>query len=154
MRGLALAGLVALAGCASGNCDPSQAGFLSGIGCEASGGFKARNQAQQKQLSQDSANASAAQDSQLREQSRATNAILTRDDARQRLGALDRRTAQLRSRLAGLRRSGSQSQAQLNEAEAQLAALQRQRSGGATSDAQMRALEERQRRAAELLGGA
>ncbi len=154
MRIVWLATVAALAGCAQGSCDPSQAGFFSGIGCEAGGGYAARNQAQQAQLSQDRANAMAAQDTQQREQSRATNAILTRDEARQRLTALDRRTAQLRSRLATLRRSGSQSQAQLNEAEAQLAALQRQRSGGASSDAQMRALEDRQRRAAELMGGA
>ena len=154
MRALLLAGTVALAGCAPGNCDPSQAGLLSGIGCEANGGFAARNQAQQAQLAQDGASARAAQQSQQYEQGRATNAILTRDQARQRLGALDRRTAQLRAQLARQRRSGRASQAQLNEAEAQLAALQRQRGGGATSDAQMRALEDRQRRAAELLGGA
>jgi len=152
MRYWALIAAAAVAGCAGQNCDPSQAGFLSGIGCEASGQFAARNQAQQQQLSQENANAASAQSAQQREQSRETNAILTRDQARQRLNAVDRQNTQLRARVAALRRSGNADRAQLSEAERELNDIQRARASGPNSDADIRALEARQRRTAALVG--
>lgn len=154
MRFWGLAAAALLAGCSGQSCDPSQVGFLSGIGCEVGGSYAARNQAQQRQLSYENSNASAAQSAQQQEQSRESNALLTRDQARRRLNAVDRQNGQLRARIAALRRSGNADRAQLNEAERELNAVQRDRAVGPSSDADIRALEARQRRAAELLGGA
>jgi hypothetical protein len=41
--------LVSLAGCAAGGCDPGSAGFFSGIGCSAGGGYNQRSTSLQQQ---------------------------------------------------------------------------------------------------------
>lgn len=152
---LALGGLVGLAACSAQQCDPSQAGFLSGVGCEASGSYTTRNQYQQSQLAQQNAaalqNRAAAQD----EGARASQALLTRDQARRRLGAIDQQTAQLRARLNAARSRGGVDQVRLGEAQAELDALQRQRAGlqGGATEEQVRALEAQRRRLSDQLSG-
>ncbi len=157
MRGLSAALLagIAVAGCSAQQCDPSQAGFLSGIGCEAGGSYRTRNQAQQSALAQENANALQARATAQDEQGRANQAVLSRDQARQRLGAVDRDTRALRARLASARARGTSDRGRLDAAQTELDSLQRQRSGLGTNatDAQVQALEAQRRRAAELLGG-
>lgn len=150
-----LAAVLGLAACAPQNCDPSQAGFFSGIGCEAGGAYTSRNQSQQSMLAQQNAaaltNRAQAQD----EGYRANQALLTRDQARRRLGAIDAQTAQLRRRLDAARARGGVDQARLGAAQSELDALQRQRGGlqGGASEDQVRALEAQRRRLAEQLEG-
>lgn len=154
-RLVALGALLGLAGCSAQACDPSQAGFLSGIGCEAGGSYSTRSQYQQSQLAQQNAAAlqgrAAAQD----EGARASQALLTRDQARRRLGAIDQQTAQLRARLNAARARGGADQLRLNEAQTELDALGRQRAGlqGGATEEQMRALEAQRRRLADQLSG-
>jgi len=152
---LAGSALLGLAACSPQQCDPSQAGFLSGIGCAASGSYAARNQNQQSELAQQSTAASQSRDQAQGEGARASQALLTRDQARQRLGAVDRQTAQLRARLNSARVRGGVSQIQLSDAQAELDALQRERAGlhGAATDEQLRALEDHQRRLRDQIIG-
>ena len=81
--------------------------------------------------------------------------LLTRDQAHQRLGAVDQQTARLRGQLASARARGDADQARLSAAQAELDALQRQRGGvrGAATDEQVRALEARRRRLTDQLAG-
>ena len=149
---LAAAGL---AGCAPGACDPSQAGFLSGIGCEASGNYTTRSQYQQSALAQENANALQMRAAASNEGARANQAVLSRDQARGRLSAIDRQTSQLRARLNAARARGGADQARLDAAQTELGALERQRAQvpqGATED-QVRALEAQRRRLAEQMSG-
>ena len=150
-----LAVLAALPGCAPGACDPSQAGFLSGIGCEASGSYTTRNRYQQSALAQESGNALQARAAAGEERSRVADALVTRDQARTRLNAIDAETRRLRARLAAARARGTSDSGRLGAAQAELDALQQERSrlGSSTSDADLRALEARRRRAAEAMGG-
>ena len=153
---LAGSALLALAGCSSQQCDPSQAGFLSGIGCAASGSYAARNQYQQSVLAQQSTAASQNRVLAHDEGARASQALVTRDEARRRLGAVDRQIAQLRTRLSAARARGDVSQIRLSDEQAELNALQRQRAEvqGVATDEQLRALENQQRRLRDQLTGA
>lgn len=150
-----LAGLSGLAGCAPGACDPSQAGFLSGIGCEASGNYAIRNRYQQSALSQESANALQAHAAAGEERSRASDALVTRDQARARLGAIDAETRRLRAHLAAARARGTAESSRLEAAQADLDALlqQRRQVTAGASDAELQALEARRRRAVEAISG-
>jgi len=47
---LALLPLLLCGACTAQNCDPATAGFFNGIGCEVSGSYNQREQAQQAQL--------------------------------------------------------------------------------------------------------
>jgi len=153
---LAGSALLGLAACSPQQCDPSQAGFLSGLGCAASGSYATRNQYQQSELAQQSTAASQSRGQAQDEGARASQALLTRDQARQRLGAVDRQTAQLRTRLNAARVRGGVSQIRLSDAQAELDALQRERAGlhGAATDEQIRALEDHGRRIRDQLTGA
>lgn len=151
-----IVGLALLLGaCAPGQCDPSQAGFLSGIGCETGGSYRVRNQVQQSTLAQQNDNALQARAAAQDEQSRATDAVLTRDQARRRLNTVDQQARQLRARLNAARRRGTVDQVRLDQAQQELDGLQRQRAQvpGQATDEQVRALEARQRRSAELMSG-
>ncbi len=153
-RWWALAAVLAVPACAPGQCDPSQAGFLSGIGCEASGSYRTRNQVQQSALAQQNANALQARASAQDEGSRANEALLSRDQARRRLGGVDAQTRSLRQRLAAARSRGGVDRVRLDQAQNELDTLDRQRAGlnqGAT-EAQVQALEAQRRRAAEAVG--
>lgn len=152
---LAMGALLGLAACAPQQCDPSQAGFFSGIGCAASGSYATRNQYQQVELAQQRAAAAQSRDQAQDAGARASQALLTRDQARRRLGAVDQQTAQLRSRLNAARMRGGVDQVRLNDAQAELDTLQRQRAGlrqGAT-DEDLRALENHQRRLRDEVSG-
>lgn len=156
MRALLIANaLLGLAACTPQQCDPSQAGFLSGIGCAASGSYATRNQYQQAELAQQGAAASESRAQAQDEGARASQALLTRDQARRRLGAVDQQTAQFRARLNAARSRGGLDQVRLSDAQAELDALQRQRAvlqNGAT-DEQIRAYEAHQRRYREQFTG-
>lgn len=152
---LVLLAAAGLAGCAPGACDPSQAGFLSGIGCDASGSYATRSQYQQSALAQENANALQMRAAASNEGARANQAVLSRDQAQGRLSAIDRQTSQLRARLNSARARGGADQARLDAAQAELGALERQRAQvpqGATED-QVRALEAQRRRLAEQMSG-
>ena len=156
MKALALgAALLACAACTPQACDPSQAGFFSGIGCEASGSYGVRHNYQESTLAQQNAAALQNRAAAIDEGQRANEALISRDDARRRLASSDRETNQLRARLAAARARGSVSQARLDQAQAELDALQRQRAGlqnGATPD-QLRAYQERHRQLLEDVSG-
>lgn len=148
------AALLGAAGCTPQSCDPSQAGFLSGIGCEASGSYATRNQYQQSALAQENATALQNRAAAINEGGRANRALIGRDEARRRLAVSDRDTQRLRARLAAARASGGD-QVRLHQAQAEVDALQSQRAGlqnGATPD-QLRAYEERHRRMMDSLQG-
>lgn len=152
---LAAGALLGLAACTPQQCDPSQAGFFSGIGCAASGSYATRNQYQQVELSQQRAAAEQSRDQAQGEGARASQALLTRDQARRRLVAVDQQTTQLRARLAAARSRGGVDQARLNDAQAELDGLQRQRAalqGRGATDEDIRALEDHQRRFRDELG--
>lgn len=153
---LTVMALLGLGACSAQQCDPSQAGFLSGIGCAASGSYAARNQIQQSELAQQSMAVSQSRAQAQDEGARASQALVTRDQARRRLGAVDRQTAQLRTRFKAARARGDISQIRLSDAEAELNALQRERTGlqGAATDEQLRALESHERRLRDQLTGA
>ena len=152
---LAIGALLGLAGCSPQQCNPSQAGFLAGIGCETSGSFATRSQYQQSQLAQENAAALQGRAAAQNEGARASQALLTRDQARQRLGAVDRQAAQLRARFDAARSRGGVDQVRLHEAQSELNALQRQRAGlqGGGTDVQLRALEEHQQRFRDQISG-
>ena len=157
MRALLAGGaLLGLAACTPQACDPSQAGFFSGIGCAASGSYATRSQAQQVELSQQRAAASQNFGQAQEEGARAREALLTRDQTRRRLAAVDGQNTQLRARLASARARGGADQARLDAAQSELDALQRQRAllqGRGATDQDIRALEERQRRFREEYSG-
>ena len=156
MRALLAGGaLLGLAACTPQQCDPSQAGFFSGIGCAASGSYATRSQYQQVELSQQRAAATQSRDQAQYEGAQASQALLTRDQARRRLVALDQQTAQLRARLNAARTRGDVDQARLNNAQTELDALQRQRAvlGRSATDEDIRALENRERRLQDQVSG-
>ncbi len=150
--GLALLGLAA---CTPQACDPSQAGFFSGIGCEASGSYGTRNQYQRSALAQESALALQNRANAIDASQRANEALVSRDEAQRRLASADRRTIQLRASLAAARNRRDVDQVRLNDAQAELTRLQRDRASlqrGASAE-QLRALEERQQRLNDSITG-
>ncbi len=156
MRRLLVAGvLLGFSACSAQQCDPSRAGFLSGIGCEASGSFATRNQSQQSEFVQQNAAALQSRAQAQDQGARASQALLTRDQARRRLGTFDQQTAQLRARLNAARARGGLDQVRLSDAQAELDALQRQRAGlqGNATEEQVRALDAQRRRLADQLSG-
>ena len=156
MRALLAGGaLLGLAACTPQQCDPSQAGFFSGIGCAASGSYATRSQYQQVELAQQRAAAAQNRDQAQEEGARASQALLTRDQTRQRLVAVDRQNAQLRTRLASARTRDGVDQARLDAAQAELDALGRQRAllqGRGATEEDIRRLEDQQRRFRDQLG--
>ena len=76
-RALALGtALLGAAACSPQSCDPSQAGFLSGIGCEASGSYSTRNQYQRSELAQQNAAALQNRAAAVSEGDRANRALI------------------------------------------------------------------------------
>lgn len=143
-----------VAGCSPQSCDPSQAGFLSGIGCEASGSYATRNQAQRAELANQNLAAMENRRAAADEGDNARRALVGRAEARRRLVSTDRETAQLRARLASARARGAD-QARTQQAQSELDAMQGQRAAlanGATPE-QLRAYEERHRRMMDSLQG-
>ena len=100
---LSAGALLGLAACTSQQCDPSEAGFFSGIGGTASGSYATRNQYQQVAFAQQRAAAAQSRDQAQYEGAQASQALLMRDQARRRLATVDQQTAQLRARLTAAR---------------------------------------------------
>ena len=103
--------------CSPAACDPSQAGFFSGIGCEASGSYRSRNESQQAQLA--TARTAALQNDAAAYNARndAASAQLSLAERRRRLGALDSQVAAARRQLANLRQSQGVDQDRLARAQ-------------------------------------
>ena len=157
MRSLAVAAvaLVGLSACTPQACDPSQAGFFSGIGCEASGSYGVRHQDQQYSLAQQNSLALQNRADAVDASARASDALVNRDEARRRLTNADRRTGQMKASLAAARRRRDVDQTRLGQAQAELTQLQRDRATlqrGASAD-QLRAFEERQQRLNDSISG-
>ena len=148
-------GAAALAGCATGNCDPSQAGFFSGMSCEASGAYTQRNVSQQQTLAQSRAAALQQRAAASEAQDDATQAQLTLDQRQRRLRALDVQNASLQRRLTALRANNQVDQSRLASVQVQLDALRRQRAAvqGAPDDASVRNMEQQQQRLLEIAKG-
>lgn len=153
VRLLTLACSALVAGCTASSCDPSQAGFFSGIGCEGSGAYTQRNQAQQTQLAasrsatlSERANAAQAEDAAYSSQF-ALNA------KRQRLQVLDQQNSALQRRLAAAQANNRVDQAQLASAQAQLADLQYQRASLSVSstDTSVRDYEQKQQKMLSII---
>jgi chromosome segregation ATPase len=157
MRAVLAAGaLLGLAACTPQQCDPSQAGFFSGIGCAASGSYATRNQYQQVELSQQRAAAAQSRDQAQGEGARASQALVTRDQARRRLATVDQQNTRLRARLAAARTRGDVDRTRLDAAQAELDGLQSQRAalqGRGATDEDLRALEDHQRRLRDEVSG-
>lgn len=151
----AVLALLGLAACTPQACDPSQAGFFSGIGCETSGSYGVRNQYQRSALAQESSLALQNRANAIDAGQRANDAILSRDEAQRRLSSTDRRTAQIRASLAAARSRRNVDRTRLDEAQSELARLQRDRTSlqrGASAE-QIRAYEERQQRLNDSITG-
>ena len=146
--------MLASAACTPQACDPSQAGFFSGIGCEASGSYATRNQYQQTALAQQSSALLQNRAAAINEGDRANRALIGRDEARRRLAVSDRETQRLRARLASARARGGDD-VRLHQAQAEVDALQSQRAGlqNGASPEQLRAYEDRHRRMMDSLQG-
>jgi hypothetical protein len=152
VRLASMALLVALTACSSTGCDPSRAGFLEGIGC-ANGGYQQREAVLDQGLAQAQAN-------QLEQRAQATAAANTAVAAQAELAARRREVVRLDGRLASLRqqlqvaaaRSGGDQEA-IRRVSAEMAELSRQQDAARRSpmDADMRAIEDRQRKVAKLL---
>ncbi len=144
LRPMAGCAVLVLAGCASGDCDPSRAGLLDGIGCSAGGHYQQRQGALGQNLAATRADA-------LESQADAARASMVAGDAQQRLADRRRRLAQMDAQSADLQRQMNAAalrdgtdQAALRQAQDELATLQRQRSqmNAQTSDAEIRRNEE------------
>ena len=124
-RLLPLVLLLLLAGCAASQCDPSEAGFFTGIGCAVGSGYTARRDAltsedyQSRVAAANAANEAGA--AQTAEQ------IAQRDLAQERvqLARMEREQHDLARRLAAAAAGHSATQAQLDKAYRDLAALRR-----------------------------
>ena len=145
---LVLAWAGALGGCATGNCDPSTAGFFDGVSCQSSGAYDLRQNQLQGNL------ASARYNLQV-ERGRANAAAADADQARSEetrlsggLSVMARENVGLRRRLAVAARQEGASAETARRQQNELAALERDRAsaarGGATPD-QVADLERRRR---------
>lgn len=161
MRTLAVtaaAAALVVSGCAAtpGNCDPSQADFFSGIACESSGAYSARN-------AQLNSNLAAARTNLQVERSRAAAGSIDlgaaqseQNRAATSLVSLQRQNASLRAQLdAAARRQGAD-QVAVARQRAELAQLERDRDAaqrnGAGQD-EVRELARRERAVADAVSG-
>ena len=148
-----LTALALLAGCAPGSCDPSQAGFLSGIGCEASGAYTTRHNAQVASLAESRAAALQGQADAGQAQDQATSAQMALGERQRRLRQINSQNAVLSRRLSALRATNGADQGQLGRAQAQLAELNRRSAvtPATASAADLRDVEQKQRELADIL---
>jgi len=113
----ALVGLVALAGCATTECDPNQGGFVRGVACTADGKYQVRQQEKQQTLSTEQ---NRSQDLQASYQ--ATQAEQER--VRRERQAAERSYAALQDELAAMRATLSAAKAENRELENEIATLE------------------------------
>lgn len=150
MRWIVLGSVAMLAGCATtpGACDPTQAGFFSGISCESSGAYGSRDTSLRSNLA--SARANLASD-RMRANDANVDAGAALDDqarARSALSRVRQQNTSLRARLdAASRREGANVSA-INQQRAELSQLERDRAsaerGGSSPDA-VRDIQRRQK---------
>ncbi len=153
---VAAVAVLGLAGCSSQQaCDPTQTGFISGLGCAMGGGYQNRQDtlndtrvsAQQNAATQQADAASAQRQQQIAQQTLAQR--------RARVAQQDRELAGLRNRLQLAQARGA-SGPQMQEAQDALAESQRLRTAAAQSDADLAArsaAQERLRRSLDALAG-
>lgn len=149
---LVLAGSALLAGCAAQECNPNAAGFLSGIGCAASGAYGQRTAYQQQALGSASSQALEARAAAVEQGDRAANSQAAAAAAARRLRQMDGPIADLRARLAAAQRRDGVDRARLEQARAGLAGLEQERAaaGRAPSEERVQELQRRQRGVAAL----
>jgi hypothetical protein len=150
----ALSGLLLLGACASpGACDPTQADLFSGIGCSVGGGYATRTTdlTQQRNAAQAQQQASvAAQNAAAADSAAAQQELL---DRQQQVAALRRQTATMQGQLNAARQRQNVDSTKLAQAQAQLAALQRDEAAlpPAPSQEQLQAVQRRWQDLRELM---
>jgi hypothetical protein len=143
---MALSPTLVLAGCATGTCDPAQAGFFSGMACESSGGYARRQDMLHNQL--DSARDDLQQQIALRRTAAADAAAAQaqRDASASRLRAANRETAAIRLKLDAAARQQGVDQSVVQRQRAELDGLERQRNAAASQGADAATIQENNRR--------
>ena len=143
-----------LAACAPGNCDPSTAGFFDGIACQSSGAFDQRQNRLQTDLS-------GARNNLQLERGRADAAAYDANQAQGeqsrmsgRLAAMGRENAVLRARLNTAARQQGTDTNLVRQRQAELAALERDRTAAARSGANPAQVADLERRRRLLLDAA
>lgn len=147
----ALAG--ALAGCASTNCDPSQAGFLDGIGCARNGAYQQRESALQYGAAQAQANALTQQAAAAQAHTDALSAQQDLAARRRQMARLDGRLNDLQHQLRAARARQGADQVVVQRAESDysaLAQLQAAARADPTAD-ELQAIDQRQSKLLKLL---
>jgi hypothetical protein len=146
--------LLGLAGCAtSTGCDPAQAGFLESLGCS-NGGFQNRQVMLEQNLAASRANALEQRAAASRAGAEARSAQRDLAARRQAMAQLDSRLAAMRSRLQSAESRPGVDQTAVHQASAQLNDLARQQSKIShqdPSDADLRIIEDRQRKMMQIL---
>lgn len=143
-----VAGLAGLAGCAPGNCDPSQAGFFDGISCQASGAYDTRQNQLQGNLAAARANLYTQQGRADAAAADADAAQTQRDNAARNLQTMARENAVLRARLNAAARRDGANRTLVAQRQAELARLEQDRAAAQQSGAspgQVQQLEQRRR---------
>jgi hypothetical protein len=153
---LLLVPLFGLAACeAPTGCDPAHAGFLESMSCS-NGGFQNRQAALEQNLAASRANALEQRAAASRAGAEANAAQRDLAARRHAMAQLDAHLADLRVRLQSAESRPGVDQAAVQQASAQLDDLARQQSKIShqdPSDADMRIIEERQRKMMQILNG-
>lgn len=143
---------LALAGCASVDCDPSRAGFLDGIGCE-NGGYQRREAFLQQGAAQAQANALTQQASAFQAHTDATSAQTDLNTRRRELARLDARLNDLQRRVRAAKAGQTNDPQAVQRAESDFAALAQLQAAARAdpSAAELRAIDQRQSKLLKLL---
>jgi hypothetical protein len=154
LRFLVLLPLSGLAACeASTGCDPARAGFLESLNCS-NGGFQNRQAALEQNLSASRANALEQKAAASRAGAAASAAQRDLAARRRAMTQLDSRLAEMRGRLQSAEGRPGVDQGAVQQASTQLNDLARQQSKIShqdPSDADLRIIEERQRKMMQIL---
>jgi chromosome segregation ATPase len=154
LRSLLLLPLLGLAACeAPTGCDPARAGFVESLSCS-NGGFQGRQAALEQDLAASRANALEQKASASRAGAEASAAQRDLAARRHAMTQLDQRLAEMRGRLQSAESRPNVDQAAVQQASAQLNDLARQQSKIShqdPSDADLRIIEERQRKMMQIL---
>jgi hypothetical protein len=153
LRFLLLLPLAGLAGCSSTGCDPAQAGFLESLNCS-SGGFQNRQAMLEQNLSASRANALEQKASASRAGAEASAAQRDLSARRHAMSRLDSRLAEMRNKLQSAESRPGADPSAVQQASAQMNDLSRAQSKIShqdPSDADMRVIEERQRKMMQIL---
>jgi hypothetical protein len=156
LRFLLLLPLFGLAACeAPTGCDPARAGLLESMSCS-NGGFQNRQAALEQNLADSRANALEQRAAASRAGAEANAAQRDLAARRHAMAQLDSRLAEMRGRLQSAESRPGVDHVAAQQASAQLDDLARQQSKTShqdPSDADMRIIEERQRKMMQILNG-